>query len=274
MTGNRTLKLTHLCCTGWFITCVAFVVILALRDAGFDWWVIFSLTGHSAVVIVLALSVYLFSIFRGAVRSQEPAIEHPLSSAVAYMWLYSVSPVLGGLAGFLGMLGHPELREFLLGIAIGTLAVTFMVWIVMDPFVGIVEMLLPESRKHRKERLSNIRVAKEEQKRRRSQLLQELASEEHAELVRRQKLLSDDARQLAKLLKTVNSGTSQDDYLKRLAADIGVKAWQCGGIECMRQLHQMATAISEGNNNTVEYVDYIAIWWDGIGQWRKPTLVS
>ena len=37
---------------------------------------------------------------------------------------------------------------------LGTLKTTFIVWIVIDPLVGVIEMLLPESREHRAERLA------------------------------------------------------------------------------------------------------------------------
>ena len=70
MTKQRLLKVIHLLSTIWFILCTGYLLILALRQAGVHWWVIFSLSGHSAVLVFTLLSLYLFAFFRGTSRSQ------------------------------------------------------------------------------------------------------------------------------------------------------------------------------------------------------------
>jgi len=56
------------------------------------------------------------------------------------------------------------------------------------------------------------------------------------------------------------------------AVDMGLNAWQLGGVHCMRQLHDMAMAISKQKSQNKAVVDYISVWWDGIGSWRNPSL--
>jgi hypothetical protein len=52
------------------------------------------------------------------------------------------------------------------------------------------------------------------------------------------------------------------------AVDIGAHAWHLGGINCMRQLRDMAME----NAGPAKTTDYISYWWDGIGDWRRPSL--
>ena len=158
MSRRDTLKLVHFVSTGWFVLCFGYILIAALREAGFKWWVIFSLSGHSALLVFLLISLYLFAVFRGIDRSQKIEIEHPLTGTGYYAVFYDVSPFLGGLAGCLGMIGVSRISELLSGIALGTLATTFLVWIVVDPTIGVVERLLPGSRRHRLERLAQARA--------------------------------------------------------------------------------------------------------------------
>ena len=127
---NRS-KLIHFASTAWFILCISYILILALREAGFRWLVIFSLSGQSAILIFFLVSLYLFAFFRGIDRNQQIEKEHPLTRAGCYTIFYDVSPFLGGLAGYLGAVGVGRIDELLLGIAFGTLATTFLVWIIV-----------------------------------------------------------------------------------------------------------------------------------------------
>ena len=58
---------------------------------------------------------------------------------------------------------------------------------------------------------------------------------------------------------------------QREAVGIGARAWQIGGLSCMRELRDMALAVCKDKYNNREIVDYIAFWWDGIGNWRNPS---
>ena len=143
MSSHRTLKSIHLAGTAWFILCVGYILAFALRRAGVNWWVIFSLSGHSVLIVFLLISLYLFAMFRGVTQSQAIEIEHPLTSTDYYTVLYITTPFLGGLAGCLGMIGVSAIKQFLLGVALGTLGATFLVWVIVDPVAGLLEMLLP-----------------------------------------------------------------------------------------------------------------------------------
>src|SRR4030042_5712444 len=102
MTAKRALRRIHLASTVWFMLCVAYVLAVALRQKGFNWWVIFSLSGFSALGILILTSLYLFALFRGVSSAQHIAVEHPLTSTPHYMGFYVAAPLLGGLAGILG----------------------------------------------------------------------------------------------------------------------------------------------------------------------------
>jgi hypothetical protein len=267
MSQRKVLKLVHLAGTVWFILCVGYILVLALRQAGFQWWVIFSLAGHSALLIFLLISLYLFAVFRGVGKSQKIELEHPLTSTNYYVVLYVIAPFLGGLAGCLGMIGKNRIEHFVLGIALGTIGATFLVWVIVDPVTGLLEMLLPTSRKHWVERLAQAKAQKEKRQKDRERLLADVLANE--ELARRgwQETLKPQAEKLAGLL--ITSGTDLKEA-EHEAVDIGVNAWQIGGLSCMRQLRDMAMAICRQRNQNRDIVDYIPVWWDGIGSWRNP----
>ncbi len=270
MSGRRTLKSIHLAGTLWFILCVGYILILALRQAGVRWWIIFSLSGHSALLFFLLISLYLFAIFRGISRSQKVQIEHPLTSTNYYTAFYVTTPLLGGLAGCLGMIGVSTIGQFLLGIALGTLWTTFLVWVIVDPVTGLLEMLLPPaSRKHRAQRLAQAKALRENRQRDRERLLADVLAKEKSVRHRWQKLLNPKAKKLAGLL-TANRIDFKQAELE--AVDIGVDAWQIGGLSCMRELRDMAMAIARRRNRNKALIDYIDVWWDGIGSWRNTSL--
>jgi signal transduction histidine kinase len=269
MTARRALRLIHLASTAWFMICVGGIVVTALHQAGFNWWLIFSLSGHSALAIFLLISLYLFALFRGVGGAQHITVEHPLTSTQYYMGLYVAAPLIGGLAGIAGMLGVQQASKFLLGIALGTLGTTFAVWVILDPAIGLIEMLLPASRKHRAERLARAEAERRARKERREQLLAEAFAREAREQQRWQERLKPDAERLAGLLTT--DPTHFEDAEKE-ALDLGASAWRLGGLTCMRQLRDMAIAISKERSDGRDVVDYISYWWDGIGDWHRPSL--
>jgi hypothetical protein len=269
MNARRLLKLTHLASMVWFMLCVGYIVVRGLHRAGFNWWLIFSLSGHSALAIFLLISLYLFALFRGVGGTQHIAVEHPLTSTHSYMGLYVATPLLGGLAGVLGMLGVHDLGRFLIGVALGTLGTTFAVWVLIDPAAGLIEMLLPASRKHRAERLARAEAERRARHERRERVLAEAFAREAQERQRWQERLLPHAERLATLL---TDSTSNSQKAEQEAVDIGVRAWQLGGLMCMRQLRDMAMDICKHRSGQTKAVDYVSYWWDGIGDWRRPSL--
>ena len=269
MTSRRVLKLIHLVGTIWFMLCVGCIVITALHQAGFNWLLIFSLSGHSALAVFLLISLYLFALFRGVGGTQHIALEHPLTSTQYYMGFYVAAPLLGGLAGLVGMIGTSTSSKFILGVALGTLGTTFAVWVIIDPVTGLIEMLLPSSRKHRAERLARAEAERRARHERREQLLAEAFAREAQERRRWEERLRPHAEQLAGLLATDASSLPRAE---KEALDLGATAWRLGGLTCMRQLRDMAMAISRERGDGEDVVDYISHWWDGIGDWRRPSL--
>jgi len=268
MSGRRALKLVHLTSTVWFIICIGCVLVLTLRQAGFRWWVLFSLSGYGVLIALILISLYLFAIFRGISSSQKVRTEHPLTSTIYYKIFYVITPLFGGLAGCLGMIGISTVGQFVLGIALGTLGMTFLVWVIVDPVTGLLEMLLPPaSRRHRAERLARAKELRQSRQKNREDLLKKVLVEEELERRRWRTALKPQAEKLAGLLTT---NVTDFRRAEREAVGIGVKAWQIGGLSCMRELRDMAIALAKEGNESV--VDYVGVWWDGIGSWHEPLL--
>ena len=269
MTTRQALRLTHVVSTIWFMACIGYILVLALHQAGFHWWVIFSLSGHSALVVFLLISLYLFALFRGVGEAQQIEIEHPLTTTSYYMGFYVAAPLLGGLAGTLGMVGDPHPVKFFLGVAMGTLGTTFVVWVIVDPIAGLAEMLLPTSRKHRLERFAQIEAQRRTRQEKREQLLAEAFAREEQERQRWQQHLHPHAEKLAALLASTTADIARAE---REAVAIGAGAWRLGGLSCMRQLRDMTVAIHRDTGDEATIADHISVWWDGIGDWRRPSL--
>jgi hypothetical protein len=244
------------------------ILVTALHEAGFHWWLIFSLSGHSVLAVFLLISLYLFALFRGVRGGQHIAVEHPLTSSHYYIGFYVAAPLLGGLAGIVGMLGAQEISRFLLGVALGTLGTTFVVWVIVDPIAGMIEMFLPASRRHRTERLARVEAERRARHERREQLLAEAFAREAQQHQGWEEHLRPHADRLATLLTTDGTGLAQAE---KEALDLGASAWHLGGLACMRQLRDMAIALSKERRGEQEVVDYISYWWDGIGDWRRPS---
>lgn len=269
MTARRALKLIHVVSTVWFVLCVGYILVLTLHQVGFNWLLIFSLSGHSVIVVFVLVSLYLFALFRGAGGSPHDEVEHPVTGTQYYMGFYVAAPLLGGLAGIIGMIGAENVGAFILGIVLGTLGTTFSVWVVIDPLIGLAEMLTPDSRRHRAERIARAEAERKVRQQKRERLLAEAFAREEQERERWHQTLQPQARRLAELLASDASGVG---LAEREAVDIGAQAWRLGGLSCMRQLHDMALAAGKAANRGTEAVDYLAYWWDGIGDWRRPSL--
>lgn len=241
-------------------------MIVALREAGLGWWVIFSLSGHSGAFIFFLTLVYLFAIFRGVSRSQKISIEHPLTCSKSYLAFYDVAPFLGGAAGLTASTFTHNAFELVISAATGTLCSTFLVWILVDPAVSVVEMLLPSSRKNRKERIAETRELQKRIHEDNERLMAELTEMESINKKQREIELRSRAVSLARLVAEHKIGCGN---IEAQVVEMGGHAWRLGGIECMRQLLKMAEDIYRKQYSDVFAVGHIDIWWDGIGSWRK-----
>lgn len=270
MKQRTELTWIHMVSTVWFVLCVGFILILALRQAGANWLVVFSLSGHGILIAMVLTSLYLFAIYRGISSSQNVQIEHPLTTTRYYAAFYVAAPLLGSLAGLLGMMGVSNVTRFLTGISLGTLGVTFLVWVVIDPVLCIAEIFLPECHKHRVERLARNKANKEKKQRDRDELLSKAMARGDSERRSWHEVLHPQAEALARLL---TEDPADPERAEREAVGIGVEAWRTGGITCMKELHTMTLNLCKKDESKADVVDHITHWWDGIGNWRATPLI-
>jgi hypothetical protein len=270
MNFRKTLSSVHLIGTVWFILCTGYIFILAMSRAGFNWLIIFSLSGYAAFIVTLLVSLYLFTIFRGTGSGTALQKEHPLTSTTYYMAFYVSTPFLGVIAGVLGMLGETRVESLRGAIAMGSIIATFLTWIVVDSIVGSVEMLTPLARSHRTHRLARARLLKQYEQTHREQMLARALERKGENNRLWGQALAHQANKLANLLACDEAGFSKAE---KEAIRLGVEAWQMGGLSCMRHLRNMAAELFRQKHNARQFVDYTSAWWDGIGRWRNPSLV-
>jgi hypothetical protein len=266
---RRLLKLLHFCGTAWFVLAAAYCIVFALRQAGVKWWLIFSLSAHGAALAFVLISAYLYALFRDNGRDPQRAVEHPLTNTRQYMVLYSLVPFLGAAAGLCSIIDAETIRQVMLAVAMGTLGATFLFWIILDPAISFAEMLLPESRKHRLVRHALAKAEREQKQRQREQLLAELEAQEEIRRRQIQDVFGAEAQKLAALAVQAGDGTASAESE---AVEIGLRAWQYGGLDAMQKLCEMASDICRNGCRQSIGNEYISIWWDGIGQWRHKLL--
>ena len=248
---------------------MAFLLVVGLLGAGKSWWFIISLSPFSILIAFLLISLYLFAFFRGVARSQKTEAEHPLTTSACYLFFYDVSPFLGILAGWFCVTGTCRGPQYFPLVTAGSFWITFLVWIVVDPVIGFLEMLLPLSRKHRRQRLVDVKAFRQEQCLVRQRFLAEVEAERDRQQNRWNRKLEPYADRLAELLS--DRGATDSDA-ERSSVDIGVKAWRMGGIDCMRQLYSMTKETCGQKFRDMKAADFLSIWWDGIGSWRSIPL--
>lgn len=262
---QKLLKRIHIFGTAWFLLCAAALLILSLRQAGVNWWLVFSISGYSAVFFAFLLAFYLFALFRGVVRAQ-CFEEHPLSTSPAYLFLYDTAPFLGAVAGLLGSYGVSDWAVAARMVTEGTLGMTFVTWVVLDSVVGSIESMLPQSIDHRSRRLAAARAEKQRILRENAAMLESLEQSEQTLRCHWEEAFRETAVELADLYCSDKRELRQ---VQIRTVEAGAKAWQTGKIPCMRFVHRMI--LDEMNSRRkAQYVDYAALWWDGIGSWRRP----
>ena len=265
---SKSLKLLHFFSTALLIASVAYIIVLSLIERGVEWWVIFTLSGPSLVIAFVMTSVYLFAFFKGASRKQE-ALEHPLTSDPFYLVMYDCAPFLGILTGIIGMIGITDPQEYLTGVCYTIFAVTFFVWIILDPALSIAEGLTSTSKSLR---FNRIKVAKE--KKQQEQIERDnLLSTVLAKIETNQKQWHDQLAQKPKaLIDIAKSYRLTDRKGECLAVDIGVEAWQIGGQQCMKYLIELTKEELDNTQTNPLYVNHIAYWWNGIGNWNTALM--
>lgn len=263
----KLLKRLHLVGTLWFMVCVGFILTLALHEAGFNSWVIFTLSGHSLVVFFLLVSLYLFAMFRGSNHGDDSSLEHPITSTGHYQLFYVGAPFLGAIAGLMALIPSQGLLMACNTLSLATFGATLFVWLVVDPVLGICESLTPISRQLRQQRQEENRREKQERQIKRDAILAEVAEREEQNRHEWSQQLEATAIELGELL---NVDATQYQWAGRKAAKLGLVAYRLGDIRCMRLLHEMAIEHYQKTYPQQRLSDYITYWWDGIGTWHSP----
>lgn len=228
---------------------------------------VFSVSGFSGIAFLFLMSIYLFAVFRGVVRKQLSQ-EHPLTSSPSYLLFYDSCPFWGTLAGLIsaGPIDAGSALELANLAAEGALAMTFLIWIIGDPLLGLLENLLPASAAARRERLA---LEKENRRRReenRRRLLEQINLSEQTE---QEQWLQQMLPLADKLIASLRQGAPLEQ-LRQVAAEIGAAAWQKGGVKGMHYLLALINRLL--SEQKLSPLPHLAFWWDGIGKWRKPAL--
>jgi len=227
--------------------------------------VVFSFSGYALITFLFLLNVYLFAIFRGVSRTQN-TLEHPLTTSTYYISFYDLCPFLGSISGII-CYWMPEMNMTLpMAVSMmceGTLTLTFLVWIVVDPILGVLELMMPECAHYRKVRLQAVMEEKQRKQIENQQLLEKLEKLEAENL----RIWNRELEPLAEKAAALMNQSSRKENAKQVVLEAGAKAWQLGGIVCMRYFHQL---IRKKINQPCP--DFVSVWWDGIGNWRTPPL--
>ena len=271
MNKSNALKNTHLAGMALLMFSVAYMLVMGLRQSGQSWWVILSLSGHSSVMAFLMLGLYLFAISRGIGKRERTSVENPLTSCDHYLHFYSLSPFIGAMAGAIVSLNIHRPHNLAIIIAGGTMLASFLVWIVIDPALGLLEGLSPKSRAHRLKRMAIAKAASITQQKANRQLLTGIETKYRQQHRLWESKLSDDADRLTEL---IHHSTISETQNKAAAVQIAVKAWQMGGGPCMRYLHDMTLSRYEDKYGQSVQFDCLAHWWDGVGNWHSQWAIS
>jgi hypothetical protein len=250
---------------GIFVLSSAYIFIYALHKAGKSWLFIASLSGSSTVIIIFLLSFYLFAVYRGFSSSQNAKNEHPLTASLPYVLFYNISSFYGIFIVWFISLRHYHTADYLLRMSIGIITSTFLMWIIIDPIVGFFEMLLPSSRIQRHARIMLAQKKRRKENLDRENVLLEISRAGSYDRLKWQQMLESEANELATLISECGI---DDKNVEIKVIEIGVKAYRIGGVDCMKHLYLMTKQICERKMQFVPNLEYISIWWDGIGNWR------
>lgn len=258
----------HVAGTAWFAACMVFVLVVSLRQANVRWAVLFPLAGPGALVLFVLISIYLFAIFRGISGSNKLTDEHPITSSRYYKAFYVTTPFWGSLAGCLATTELRPISGLLLTVAFGSLLMTFLVWVILDPAIGLVETLVfPSAHRALRRRKGQERHAAKTRRQQRETLLQEVVEHRKEQADRLRALIAPKAARLAEVLSVAGS-CDPEDVERRIIA-LGLEAWQIGGKEGMRILYEIVldrcSAMGAAQRTLAELISSL---WDGIGSWR------
>ena len=232
---------------------------------GFHWWVTFSISSYSAVIVLFLMTIYLFAIYKGVVRNSN-SIEHPLTTSPYYVLLYDLTPFLGSIAGLYAASFSQSFLFMLSTAAQGTLVMTFVMWILLDSLAGPIESSFPQSVEHRKNRVAEMQEKKRLQALERQKLLEQIELREKQSRSELTFIFHPYAVEVADLLCGLSDNAQS---VQKRIVELGALAWRQGGLLAMQFFYTMIL-VEVKKRITRPSVDFVTIFWDGIGNWRKP----
>lgn len=273
MNRRKAQRFVHTTRMAGFVASVACMAVLSIVQADKSRWFTISLLSYFGWLLVATACSCSFSIFRGLSKNQRIKEEHRITTSVTYFLLYNLSPLLGALTGSLAAIGISRVTYYLFMVTAGSWCMTFMVWTIIDPILALMEMALPSSRQHRRERLLKSKNDEKNKRLAQKNLLAQINAEQQLQENLWNRVMQPYAEKLAELVVS-NSFADEDAEAEAQIVDIGVIAWQMGGLNCMLQLHSMALNICKSKDRNWTNIDYVSIWWDGIGDWRSPWFIA
>ncbi len=123
---------------------------------------------------------------------------------------------------------------------------------------------VPSSRQHRAIRLAHVKEMRRKESLAKKHALAEAEASEVKKLKIWDNILEPKAKELAAL--SITSPAALEQSRGRIV-DIGIAAWQLGGLGCMRHLHSMAVQTSRQDSRDTRSMDFVSACWDGIGNW-------
>jgi len=266
---QRRLRTLHVIVTAQFFFAAAVIIAYFFLESDSPGWAAFSLSAQTLVLLVLAVLAYAFAVARGVVGERNRD-EHPFTAYYPYRLFYLVVPILSGIAGALFYLFTEGTREILRGAALGTVLPACVIWLFIDPLIGLVESLLPGARRLRRLRLQKKRARQQERARRKEILLRNIRDERLARLEQLRPFIRDRAERLAALLlETGGDLHSRADA----AALIGLEVWQAGGLPLMKELAaDTLLRLPEPRHQALARL--LDDWWDTVGDWRARPSAS
>ncbi|MDD5457931.1 MAG: hypothetical protein PHF37_00845 [Phycisphaerae bacterium] len=234
-----------------------------MKQSGQRWWIVIPLSGYSVIIIIMVVSLQFFSTLRAGKRVA--AEEHPLTTSPYYLVFYDAAPLLGAILGSIIATNTYNAYQYLLTLVMGSLFMTFFTWVVADPLLQTGEMYLPSSRKLRQQRIEMIRAENRKRQEANERLLAQLEADSIIEEQVWQKRLEPAANELCELF------ASQEwaEECRMQAIEYGVKAWQMGGLGCMKKMHDLALEKYRQKYSDPQPAEMLEIWWDGIGSWQS-----
>lgn len=101
------------------------------------------------IVTIFATRTINSRLFKNHEIGRRTIERFPLTATAYYRFFYRLTPFMGCLAGLLGMIGVKSNSQFLLGIALGAMGQTILIYLIVDPITTLFEYFFYRFYKYR-----------------------------------------------------------------------------------------------------------------------------